>query len=85
MVASDFLSVMNIFYALDTIASYNEILNNETRNVKHKLTHQDSVALWHKRLGHISQQRITRLVQSEILRPLNMSDLDPYIECAKGK
>jgi GAG-pre-integrase domain len=85
MVASGFLSVMNNLYALDTIASYNETLNNETRNVKQKLTHQDSTALWHKRLGHISQQRITLLVQSEILRPLNMSDLGPCIECAKGK
>jgi GAG-pre-integrase domain len=85
MVASDFLSVMDNLYALDTIASYNKILNNKTRNVRQKLTHHDSAALWHKRLGHISQQRITRLVQSEILRPLNMSDLSPYIECAKGK
>jgi hypothetical protein len=34
MVASDFLSVMDNFYGLDTIASYNETLNNETRNVR---------------------------------------------------
>jgi Integrase core domain len=32
-----------------------------------------------------SQQRIIRLDQSEILRHLNMSDLCPCIECAKGK
>jgi GAG-pre-integrase domain len=67
MVASVFLSVMDNLYALDTIASYKETLNNETRNVRQKLTHQDSATFWHKRLGHISQQRITRLVQSEIL------------------
>jgi GAG-pre-integrase domain/Integrase core domain len=85
MVASGFLSIMDNLYALDIIASYNETLNNETRNVRQKLTHQDSTAFWHKRLGHISQQRITRLVQSEILRPLNMSDLGPCIKCAKGK
>jgi GAG-pre-integrase domain len=85
MVASGFLPVMDNLYALDTIASYKETLNNETRNVRQKLTHQDSAALWHNHLGHISQQRITRLVQSEILRPLNMSDLGPCIECAKGK
>jgi GAG-pre-integrase domain len=85
MVASGFLSVMDNLCALDTTASYNETLNNETRNVRPKLTHHDSAALWHKRLGHISQQRITHLVQSEILRPLNMSNLDPCIECAKEK
>jgi hypothetical protein len=54
MVASDFLSVMDNLYALDTIISYNETLNNETQNARQKLTHQDSAALWHKRLGHIS-------------------------------
>jgi GAG-pre-integrase domain/Integrase core domain len=85
MVAYDFLSVMDNLYALDIIVFYNEILNNETRNVRQKITHQDSTALWHKRLGHISQQRITHLVQSKILRPLNMSDLGPCIECSKGK
>jgi GAG-pre-integrase domain len=85
MVASGFLSVMDNLYVLDTIASHNETLNKQTRNVRQKLTHQDSVALWHKRLGHISQQIITRLVQSEILQPLNISDLGPYIECAKEK
>jgi GAG-pre-integrase domain len=85
MVASGFLSVMDNLYALDTIASHNETLNKQTRNVRQKLTHQDSVAIWHKRLGHISQQIITRLVQSEILQPLNISDLGPCIECAKEK
>jgi GAG-pre-integrase domain len=85
MVASGFLSIMDNLYVLDIIAFYNETLNNETRNVRQKLTHQDLAALWHKCLGHISQQRIIRLVQSEIMRPLNMSDLDSYIECDKGK
>jgi heme oxygenase len=85
MVASGFLSVMDNLYALDTIASYNESLKNETQNIRQKLTHQDSAALWHKRLGHISQQRITRLIQNKILRPLNMLDLGPCIECAKEK
>jgi hypothetical protein len=45
MIVSDFLSIMNIFYALDTIAFYNETLNNETQNIKQKLTHQDPAAL----------------------------------------
>jgi GAG-pre-integrase domain len=67
MVVFGFLSIMDNLYALDTITSYNETLNNETQNGRQKLIHQDSAALWHNRLGHISQQRITRLVQSEIL------------------
>jgi hypothetical protein len=34
MVVSGFLSVMDNLYALDTIAFYNETLNNETQNVR---------------------------------------------------
>jgi hypothetical protein len=34
MVASGFLSVMDNIYALDSIASYNETLNNETQNIR---------------------------------------------------
>jgi hypothetical protein len=45
IVASGFLSVMDNLYALDTIISYNETLNNETQNVRPKLTRQDLVAL----------------------------------------
>ena len=41
--------------------------------------------LWHKRLGHISNQRIQRLVLEEILDPLNLSDFQVCIECIKGK
>jgi hypothetical protein len=34
MVISGFLSVMDNLYALDIIFSYNETLNNETRNIR---------------------------------------------------
>jgi hypothetical protein len=45
MVVSGFLSVMDNLYVLDTITSYNETLNNETGNIRQKLTHHDSAAL----------------------------------------
>ena len=41
--------------------------------------------LWHKRLGHISKQRIQRLVSDDILDSLNMTDFQVCIECIKGK
>jgi hypothetical protein len=34
MIASGFLSIMDNIYALYTIASYNETLNNETQNIR---------------------------------------------------
>ena len=35
-----------------------------------------SVCLWHKRLGHISKERLERLVKNEILPNLDFSNLD---------
>ena len=41
--------------------------------------------LWHKRLGHISKQRIERLVSDEILDPLDFTNFDVCVNCIKGK
>lgn len=85
LVGTGKMSEIDRLYALDTDASYNQILQTSTRNVKRKLTSENSGGLWHKRLGHISRKRIERLVHNEILDPLNMSDIDPCVQCAKGK
>jgi hypothetical protein len=41
--------------------------------------------LWHKRLGHISRERLKRLVKYEILLNLDFSDLGVCVDCIKGK
>ena len=46
---------------------------------------ENSTTLWHKHLGHISKQRIQRLVLDEILDPLDLSDFEVCVECIKGK
>ena len=46
---------------------------------------ENSSMLWHKRLGHISNQRIQRLVSERILDPLDFSDFQVCIECSKEK
>ena len=67
------LSVHDNLYLLD-VASFNETLNTSMRGTKRKLTDKDSVMLWHKRLGHISKQRIQRLMSDKILDSLDMTD-----------
>ena len=46
---------------------------------------EKSFTLWHKRLGHISRQRIERLIKDEILPDLDFSDFDIYVDYIKGK
>ncbi|WVZ07203.1 hypothetical protein V8G54_020549 [Vigna mungo] len=41
--------------------------------------------LWHKRLSHISKERMLRLVKNEILPQLDFDDCDVCIDCIQGK
>ena len=63
----------------------NETLHSSDYGIKQKLINENSSMLWHKRLGHISNQRIQRLVSEGILDPLDFSDFQVCIECIKGK
>ena len=42
-------------------------------------------SLWHKRLGHISRERMERLIKNEILSYLDFTDLNICVGCIKGK
>ena len=44
-----------------------------------------SSIIWHKRLGHISKQRIKRLIKYEIFPDLDFSYFDTCVDCIKGK
>ena len=46
---------------------------------------ETSAYLWHKRLGHISKERIKRLIKNEILPDLDFTDLGICVDCIKGK
>ena len=45
----------------------------------------DSSTLWHRRLGHISIDRIKRLVNDGILSTLDFADFNTCVDCIKGK
>ena len=52
---------------------------------KQSIVYENSFMLWHKCLGHISLERIKRLVKEEILRNIDFVDFNTCIECIKGK
>ena len=53
--------------------------------IKRSLVDENSAYLWHKRLGHISKERMQRLIKNEILSNLDFTDLEVCIDCIKGK
>ena len=44
-----------------------------------------SAFLCHKRLGHISREKIERLIKTEILPDLDFMDLNIFVDCIKGR
>jgi len=46
---------------------------------------KNSSILWHRRLGHISKERLERLVKDEILLNLDFTDFNVCVDCIKGK
>ena len=66
--------------------------NDTTNNTMHVHTgtkrcimNEDSSMLWHRRLGHISIQRIKRLVNDGVLNTLDFNDFHTCVDCIKGK
>ncbi|KAK7276201.1 hypothetical protein RIF29_17337 [Crotalaria pallida] len=85
IVGTGSLSFYDNLYLLDTISSSNESLHISSRGTKRKLTNESPASLWHKRLGHISKQRIERLVSDGILDPIDLTNFQVCVECIKGK
>lgn len=60
------------------------VVNNIVGCKRGRVTENSSM-LWHKLLGHISRERIERLIKEGILHDLNFSDFDTCVDCIKGK
>ena len=74
-------------YKLNIDNLYVETLMTMHHNVvtKRGLVNEFSAYLWHKRLGHISKERLERLVKNEILSNLDFTNLNVCVDCIKGK
>jgi hypothetical protein len=44
-----------------------------------------SALLWHRKLGHISIERIKRLLNDEVLKTLDFTNFGTCVDCIKGK
>ena len=58
---------------------------NSIVGCKHARMNLSSSMLWHKCLGHISRQRLERLVRDGVLSNLDFSDFKTCVVCLKGK
>ena len=87
-----------LFYKYDLVRNYTLCdghfsinLQDATHNVMHVhigvkrcVMNEDSSLLWHRRLRHISIERIKRLVNDGVLSALDFIDFDTCMDCIKG-
>ena len=93
-------NVFNLFYETNHIGTgilanglYRISLHNEATNnslhvhigTKRCNINEDSSMLWHRRLGHISIDRIKRLVKDGVLSTLDYTYLETCVDCSKRK
>ncbi|KAL5581199.1 hypothetical protein UlMin_013641 [Ulmus minor] len=72
-------------FQTSSIHSSSSSLVNTVMGLKRSRLDEKSSMLWHRRLGHISRQRIERLAKDGLLQNLNFTDFDTCIDCIKGK
>lgn len=58
---------------------------SRTSGIKRKHKQHVSSFLWHKRLGHISIQRLCELINQNILPTLDFSNFETCVDYLKGK
>ena len=54
-------------------------------SIKRSVMNEESSIFWHRRLGHISIQRIKRLVNEGVLSSLDFTDFETCLDYIKGK
>jgi hypothetical protein len=71
------LYLLSLYENVNSVCDVNKnVSSSENVNRKQKRTHDALSKLWHYRLCHISRGRIERLINNEILSPLELSDLE---------
>ncbi|KAM1980963.1 hypothetical protein ACFX15_037518 [Malus domestica] len=54
-------------------------------SAKRMIGQDTSYILWHKRLGHISKERLIKLSKTELIPKLDLSTATECVDCLKGK
>ena len=70
------------------IQLHNDVTYNSmhvTIRLKRRVMNEESSMLWHQRLGHISIERMKKLVNDGVLSTLDFADFETCVNCIKGK
>ena len=72
-------------YQLYLVVNGEYILHIDKATSKRSRIQERFFMLWHKRLGHISRERVERLIKNDIFPSLDFEDMEICVDCIKGK
>ena len=72
-------TILDGLFRINRYSSY-ENLSLSVNSSKRNKVSTNSGILWHKRLGHISQKRVKRLVREGLLGSLDFTDLSTCVD-----
>ena len=83
-------SLLDTLYCFNLNSTFvNSLFNVDVKydvGMKRSALNESSADLWHKRLGHISKERILRLIKSQVLPQLDFTNWNnTCVDCIKGK
>ena len=71
-------------YRINLDFDFEKIINTIAGNKRKRIIETSSM-LWHRRLSHISRDKIERLIKENVLPKLDFSDIGACIDYIKGK
>jgi len=80
---NDILSNGLYLLGLQNYATYSSM--HVRTGIKKCNINENSFMLWHRRLRHISIERIKMLVKDRVFNTLDFVDFKTYVNCIKGK
>jgi len=82
-VGNDILSDGLYLLGLQNYVTYSSM--HVQTGIKRCNINENSSMLWHQRLGHVSIERIKRLVKDGVLNTLDFANFKTCVDCIKGK
>ena len=74
----------NLFkISLSNTIPYNLMATQENVGIKRCIMNEKSSKLWHRRLGHISIEKIKRLVNDGVVETLDFTNFSTCVDCIK--
>ena len=72
-------------YQLSLVVNGEYIFHTDKATSKRSRIQERSFMLWHKRLGHISRERVERLIKNDILPFFDFEDMEICVDCIRRK